>query len=266
MTRGEHEGTARRAARFDLRDFRSAPFWHAAIPPPVTCSQAYPAINIRGQAACAKACDERETRMGYSRTGSGGGRHCAMVPWHGACRLDERGCWPGSCVRRVFRAFAFRARRRRPPCWSRRNRRRLASILAGSRARHERSCGRRVLSIGGGEEFKRLPDEIEPRADLKRNARRFPEVDRSNKGDPLAGLRPAFDTRLRDSQGLANFRADDLIFHHDETRPAGRLRGSGRTKHPAPTASPPSSRGPLATVRKRRIPAPRRRRARTGPR
>ncbi len=77
------------------------------------------------------------------------------------------------------------------------------------------------MSIGGRDEFKRLPDEIEPRADLKRNARRFPEVDRSNKGDPLAGLRPAFDTRLRDSQGLAKFRADDLIFHHDETRPAG---------------------------------------------
>jgi Cell Wall Hydrolase len=77
------------------------------------------------------------------------------------------------------------------------------------------------LSIGGSDEFKRLPDEIEPRADLKRNARLFPVVDRSNKGDPLAGLRPAFDTRLRDSQGLANFRADDQIFHHDETRPAG---------------------------------------------
>jgi hypothetical protein len=77
------------------------------------------------------------------------------------------------------------------------------------------------LSIGDGEEFKRLPEEIEPRADLKRNARRFPEVDRSNKGDPLAGLRPAFDSNLRDSQGLANFRADNLIFHHDDTRPAG---------------------------------------------
>jgi hypothetical protein len=77
------------------------------------------------------------------------------------------------------------------------------------------------LSIGDGEEFKRLPDEIEPRADLKRNVRRFPEVDRSNKGDPLAGLRPTFDTRLRDSQGLAKFRADDLIFHRDEPRPAG---------------------------------------------
>jgi cell wall hydrolase len=77
------------------------------------------------------------------------------------------------------------------------------------------------LSIGDDEEIKRLPNEIEPRADLKRNAQRFPEVDRSNKGDPLAGLRPTFDTRLRDSQGRAKFRADDLIFHHDETRPAG---------------------------------------------
>jgi hypothetical protein len=77
------------------------------------------------------------------------------------------------------------------------------------------------LSIGGGEEFKRLPDEIEPRADLKRNAHLFPDVDRSNKGDPFAGLRPSFDTRLRDSQGLASFRAGDLIFHHDETRPVG---------------------------------------------
>jgi spore germination cell wall hydrolase CwlJ-like protein len=76
------------------------------------------------------------------------------------------------------------------------------------------------LSTGGGEEFKRLADEIEPRADLKRNARQFPEVDRSNRGDPLAGLRPAFDTRLRDSQGLAKFRANDLIFHHDEAQPA----------------------------------------------
>ncbi len=77
------------------------------------------------------------------------------------------------------------------------------------------------LSVGDSDEFKRLPDEIEPRADLKRNVRRFPEVDRSNKGDPLAGLRPAFDTRLRDSQGFAKFRADDLIFQRDETRPAG---------------------------------------------
>jgi spore germination cell wall hydrolase CwlJ-like protein len=94
------------------------------------------------------------------------------------------------------------------------------------------------LSIGDGEEFKRLPDEIEPRADLKRNARRFPVVDRSNKGDPLAGLRPTFDTRLRDSQGLAKFRADDLIFQHDETRPAGAFGDSPVTAHSRSEASP----------------------------
>jgi Cell Wall Hydrolase len=79
------------------------------------------------------------------------------------------------------------------------------------------------LSIGGGEEFRRLPDEIEPRGELKRDARRFPEVDRSNKGDPWAGLRPAFDTRLRDSRGLADFRADEMIFQHDESRLAGAI-------------------------------------------
>lgn len=84
------------------------------------------------------------------------------------------------------------------------------------------------LSIGGDEEFRRLPDEIEPRADLKRNARRFPEVDRSNKGDPVASLRPAFDSRLRDSQGLANFRANDLIFQYDETRPVGAFAASDK--------------------------------------
>jgi spore germination cell wall hydrolase CwlJ-like protein len=75
------------------------------------------------------------------------------------------------------------------------------------------------LSIGMSEEFKRLPDEVEPRADLKRNARRFPEIDRSRRGDPFAGLRPAFDSRLRNFPGLARFRAAGLIFRHDEVEP-----------------------------------------------
>ena len=49
------------------------------------------------------------------------------------------------------------------------------------------------LSIGDGQAFRRLPDEIEPRAVLKHNARPFPSIDRSHKGDPLAGLRPGFE-------------------------------------------------------------------------
>jgi spore germination cell wall hydrolase CwlJ-like protein len=76
------------------------------------------------------------------------------------------------------------------------------------------------LSIGGDEDFRRLPDEIEPRADLKRNAHLFPSIDRTHKGDPLVGLRPAFDSRLRDPHGLAKLRAEDLLFHHDENLPA----------------------------------------------
>jgi hypothetical protein len=58
------------------------------------------------------------------------------------------------------------------------------------------------LSIGGVEEFKRVPDEIEPRAHLKRNASVFPQVDRSHKGDPLAGLRPELDSKLRTHYNL----------------------------------------------------------------
>jgi spore germination cell wall hydrolase CwlJ-like protein len=77
------------------------------------------------------------------------------------------------------------------------------------------------LSFGASGEFKRLPDEIEPRADLKRHARKFPEIDRSGRGDPLAGLRPAFDTRLRNFPGLARFRAGQLLFHHDDFEPPG---------------------------------------------
>jgi hypothetical protein len=72
------------------------------------------------------------------------------------------------------------------------------------------------LSVGAKEEFnRRLAEEVEPRADLKRNAREFPKIDRTHRGDPLAGLRPAFDTRLRNFPGLLRFRAGDLIFRRD---------------------------------------------------
>lgn len=77
------------------------------------------------------------------------------------------------------------------------------------------------LALGEPEELKRLPDEIEPRADLKRDALKFPILDRSHKADPVVGLRPTFDTRLRHSGGLANFRTHDLIFAHDEAWPTG---------------------------------------------
>ena len=74
--------------------------------------------------------------------------------------------------------------------------------------------------VGSSETLKQLPDEIEPRADLKTGGGAFPVIDRSNKGDPTIGLRPTFDTRLRQPGGLRNLRASQLIAPHDDALPA----------------------------------------------
>jgi spore germination cell wall hydrolase CwlJ-like protein len=76
------------------------------------------------------------------------------------------------------------------------------------------------LALGSADDFKRVPDERQPRADLKHHAQAFPEIDRSHKGDPVVGLRPTFDTKLRLPGGLALVRATDLIFNHDDNWPA----------------------------------------------
>jgi hypothetical protein len=95
-----------------------------------------------------------------------------------------------------------------------------AGIDPGSLSSDARKLLREAsLSIGGAEEFRRLPDEIEPRPDLKRNARMFPQIDRSHKGDPFIGLRPELDTRLRNARDLARLRAGDLIYGRDKTEP-----------------------------------------------
>jgi hypothetical protein len=61
------------------------------------------------------------------------------------------------------------------------------------------------------------PDEMQPRADLKKNTRAFPEIDRSHKGDPVVGLRPSMDGRLRQNNGLARVRAELLAFTSDRS-------------------------------------------------
>jgi spore germination cell wall hydrolase CwlJ-like protein len=95
-----------------------------------------------------------------------------------------------------------------------------AGINSGSLSSEARKLLREAsLSIGGAEEFRRLPDEIEPRPDLKRHARMFPQIDRSHKGDPFIGLRPELDTRLRNARDLARLRADDVIYGRDKTEP-----------------------------------------------
>ncbi len=81
------------------------------------------------------------------------------------------------------------------------------------------------LVLGAPEEFTRFPDEIEPRAVFKRVmpgvvTHLKPDIDRSQKGDPLVGLRPTFDTQLRHKGGLARLRAADLLFAHHATWPS----------------------------------------------
>jgi spore germination cell wall hydrolase CwlJ-like protein len=73
------------------------------------------------------------------------------------------------------------------------------------------------LVLGAPDQLAASPDEIEPRADLKRNAKIFPQIDRSHKGDPAVGLRPTLDGKWRDKGGLPKMRAEMLTFGQDES-------------------------------------------------
>ena len=67
-----------------------------------------------------------------------------------------------------------------------------------------------ALQLGDKVDLLATPDEIEPRRELKSGARAFPVVDRTRRGDPVIGLRPTLDTRLRKSGGIAAYRATEL--------------------------------------------------------
>ncbi len=75
------------------------------------------------------------------------------------------------------------------------------------------------LSIPDPAPSQRLADEIEPRAERKSGPAGSPSIDRSRKSDPVAGLRPTFEAPLRRPGGLANLRAYELFFDHDENSP-----------------------------------------------
>ena len=72
------------------------------------------------------------------------------------------------------------------------------------------------LAIGEAEDLKVASDEVDPRADLKANVSQFPVLDRSHQGDPVVGLRPTFETRLRGPGGLARWQAAELMFNSKE--------------------------------------------------
>ncbi|MCW2273006.1 cell wall hydrolase [Rhodoblastus acidophilus] len=73
------------------------------------------------------------------------------------------------------------------------------------------------LYTGAPTAYPDAPDEMEPRPDLKKNARNFPEIDRSHKGDPLVGLRPSLSGRLRQHDGIARVSAELLTFTTDRS-------------------------------------------------
>jgi spore germination cell wall hydrolase CwlJ-like protein len=79
------------------------------------------------------------------------------------------------------------------------------------------------LVLGTSRDLAQLPDEIEPRKTLKHNAsvRPAPSIDRTHKGNPFVGLRPAFDTQLRRPGGFAALQAHDVVFVHNENLPSG---------------------------------------------
>lgn len=69
---------------------------------------------------------------------------------------------------------------------------------------------------GAPDDLTALPnDEMTPRAILKPNAHGFPRVDRGHRTDPFVGLRPTFDSRLRQKGGLAAARLDELMLSSD---------------------------------------------------
>ena len=83
------------------------------------------------------------------------------------------------------------------------------------------------LVVGPPDAFVAVIDEIEPRPDMKRSATRAgPDVDRSHKGDPNVGLRPTFDTRMREKGGVQRARLSEALFGIDETTPTGALSPS----------------------------------------
>ena len=64
-----------------------------------------------------------------------------------------------------------------------------ASLAASPASLHLSS-----LVIGEAEDLKAGSDELDPRPDLKGGVTQFPSPDTTNRGDPVVGLRPTFES------------------------------------------------------------------------
>jgi spore germination cell wall hydrolase CwlJ-like protein len=76
---------------------------------------------------------------------------------------------------------------------------------------------RASLMIGGPANFQRTVDEVEPRREMKSANRAQPRVERARRTDPVVGLRPTFDAKLRKSGSLADARQSEIMLGHEDS-------------------------------------------------
>ena len=91
------------------------------------------------------------------------------------------------------------------------------------------------LIIGSPEELEALPDEDDPHAEMKHGWGALPAVDRSHKGNPDIGLRPSFETRLREPADLDDLRRFQRLYAErgSDTPPASFFRDDDDAAAPA---------------------------------
>ncbi len=68
------------------------------------------------------------------------------------------------------------------------------------------------LNVGEPQDLRSIPDEREPHVELKPNAKGFPQVDRTRKGDPVVAIRPSLETRLPRPAALGVLEVAKLSF------------------------------------------------------
>jgi len=86
------------------------------------------------------------------------------------------------------------------------------------RAGDLRTAGLQLASLRIGNEdeaFLAVPDEIEPKIRMKPGRLALPQPDRTRRGDPLVGLRPTFDARLRKPHSFRSFAREQKMFSRD---------------------------------------------------
>ncbi len=76
------------------------------------------------------------------------------------------------------------------------------------------------LMVGAPDDMRSIPDEREPQVDLKPDAKDFPQVDRTHKGDPIIAMRPGFETRVIDPAALGLVEPTRLTFRIEGKRAA----------------------------------------------